>query len=102
MLAGNACARLLVPHAFAPFTFRSLRTTRRFTHARTLVRKLLLALALTGCASSTTSTPVQTTPSGTPEAPAGAITEADLRARLFTYAHDSMGGRMTGEPGLVK
>jgi hypothetical protein len=31
-----------------------------------------------------------------------AITEADLRERLFKIADDSMGGRMTGSPGHIK
>ena len=34
--------------------------------------------------------------------PAGAITEDDLRARLFAVAHDSMMGRATGSPGHLR
>ncbi|HEX2091544.1 MAG TPA: M28 family peptidase, partial [Longimicrobiaceae bacterium] len=69
----------------------------------------LLALALAGCAASTPAVAPAPAPAA-PVAPSGStagatsapITAQDLRTRVFIVAHDSMRGRMTGEPGVRK
>jgi hypothetical protein len=60
----------------------------------------LAAAILAACATTSTSSPSATQPaaSGT----SAAITAADLRTRLYTYADDSMMGRKAGTPGNDK
>jgi hypothetical protein len=62
------------------------------------------ALALMGLAACTSTSPQQRgqpAPAETGKTTA-AITEADLRQRLYLVADDSMGGRPTGSPGHIK
>ncbi len=70
---------------------------------------LVVIASLAACASAPASeTPApRPMPAAATPAPAGgatsaAITEADLRARLYAYAADSMLGREAGTPGNVK
>ena len=56
----------------------------------------LIGLVL-GCGSSG-----QQADSPTPAATSAGITAADLRARLYIYADDSMQGRRSGTPGGIK
>jgi Peptidase family M28 len=67
------------------------------------IRAGLIAAAvltsLSGCGPSSAGTSSSPAPSG---ATAPAITEADLRSRLYAYADDSMQGRRSGTPGGVK
>ena len=64
----------------------------------------LLTLGIAAC----TSAQGPSTKSAMPAAPAGtvktvaAISDADLRQRLYAVADDSMGGRVTGSPGHIK
>ena len=67
-------------------------------HSRFLVASVLLA----GCAGASTGNSGGAPSPDTGGATSAAITEADLRTRLSIYAADSMGGRATGSPGLVK
>jgi hypothetical protein len=58
-----------------------------------------LAVALSACSQSP-APQVALPSSGNGTVPA--ITEQDLRTRLFMVAADSMGGRPTGSPGHIK
>src|SRR5262245_33147612 len=77
-------------------------TSRARAHA---VRTLLLATALTSACDSMANTPGEAlneygNPATVPTRPTeGEITVADLQARLYGFAHDSMQGRMRGRPG---
>jgi len=56
-------------------------------------RATIAALAVAACATAPATTPV---PTAAPAARASAISAADLRARLYAYADDSMRGRQAG------
>lgn len=78
--------------------FLSTISRRVARHALVYAPLLLLAFAATACAQRGTATGGRPTASGY----APAITEADLRKRLFIFADDSMQGRDAGSVGHEK